>query len=433
MGAPVSIRIAERQTTKKSVPRTENSNGAGRIQKKVSPPRTENSGRTSTSTRPVANGNHAETVTLSTSSDREVLGSDRRFYNQAAELKKRAAAEGRTAQISGGRYVDPSDVHLYNRAEAGEAKRDEAAAQGRTVARNGEYIDPSDVHLYNRAEEIENKRNDAAAEGRTVLRNGEYINPSDVHLYNRAEAGEAAAAEREQAHAEGRTVEIDGKWVNPSDVHLYNRAAEAEAKAAEAGDAPATNTAGADEPFVVGKGDADNPYADHNATDVTVTAWDGVGGKPNDSVVTILRNQGYSDEQIWAPDANGVNLVDHVAQANDLNEEYLIHPGDELIVPTTLAATDEGTPAPAAPTSSEPEILGSDRHLHHLAEQAEQKKAEREGRTVEWNGQLVNPSDVHLYNRAAEIEKAKAQAEGRTVEVNGNWVHPSDVHLYNRR
>ena len=100
-----------------------------------------------------------------------------------------------------------------------------------------------------------------------------------------------------------------------------------------------------DAPFVVGVGDEDNPFEHQNATEVTVTPWDGVNGQPNDSIVGILRNQGYTDEQIWAADESGQNLVNQVAAANDLDDPNIIHPDQSLIVPTTLAPTPEEAPA----------------------------------------------------------------------------------------
>ncbi len=208
-------------------------------------------------------------------------------------------------------------------------------------------LNGSDVHLQNQADAAEaraEERAQARAEGRTVEHNGELVNPSDVRLYRAADE----AREREEAHAEGRTYNYNGEWIDPSDVHLYRAAEEAEERAAgEVGqtdapqDADGPPSADGEEPFGLAKGAPDNPDADHNATDVTVTPWDGVDGQPNDSVVTILRNQGYTDEQIWEANADGKNLVQLVGETNELDEDYTIHPGDELVVPTTHEPTPE--------------------------------------------------------------------------------------------
>lgn len=116
-----------------------------------------------------------------------------------------------------------------------------------------------------------------------------------------------------------------------------------------------------DEPFVIADGDEDNPYEGHNATSVTVTPWDGHGedGSPNDSISSILLNQGYTLDEILAKDDNGQSLIDQVAQANDIENPDIIHAGDDLVVPTRSNPTPE-TPEPAAEpaepaTPAEPE------------------------------------------------------------------------------
>lgn len=128
-------------------------------------------------------------------------------------------------------------------------------------------------------------------------------------------------------------VEIDGQLVHPADVHLHNLAPE-ETGAVEEPETPAEIPA-EDEPFVLEAGDPDNPYANHNATAVEVTPWDGTGGQPNDHIEGILLNQGYTVDEIYAPDENGQTLVDQVAGANELGDPNIIHPGQSLVVPTT--------------------------------------------------------------------------------------------------
>lgn len=108
------------------------------------------------------------------------------------------------------------------------------------------------------------------------------------------------------------------------------------AEAAEIEGAEETDEmAGEEEPFVLAAGDPDNPYPTENATAVDVTPWDGVDGQPNDHIEGILRNQGYTVEEIYAPNENGQTLVDQVAGANELEDPNVIHPGQTLVVPTT--------------------------------------------------------------------------------------------------
>ena len=156
---------------------------------------------------------------------------------------------------------------------------------------------------------------------------GQLVHPSDVHLHNLAP--EETGAAEETGPDTTQYVEIDGQLVHPSDVHLHNLAPE-ETVAAEEPEAPAE-----DEPFVLEAGDPDNPYANHNATAVEVTPWDGTGGQPNDHIEGILLNQGYTVDEIYAPDENGQTLVDQVAGANELDDPNIIHPGQSLVVPTT--------------------------------------------------------------------------------------------------
>ncbi len=106
-----------------------------------------------------------------------------------------------------------------------------------------------------------------------------------------------------------------------------------------AGDSAATPQAQAGDSVQVskeaqgGQQAAPNPYegvADGFST-VTVDPWK--KGK-NDTVEGMLRNQGYSLQDIYNKDKDGKTLIDHVAQANNLRNPNLIRDGAELRIPS---------------------------------------------------------------------------------------------------
>ncbi|MFN8606812.1 MAG: hypothetical protein U0931_04730 [Vulcanimicrobiota bacterium] len=71
-----------------------------------------------------------------------------------------------------------------------------------------------------------------------------------------------------------------------------------------------------------------NPYegfSDDYAS-VTVDRW---RKGPNDSIEHILRNQGYSSNDIYKKDRNGQSLIQRVAAANGLKDPNLIRPGQK--------------------------------------------------------------------------------------------------------
>lgn len=85
-----------------------------------------------------------------------------------------------------------------------------------------------------------------------------------------------------------------------------------------------------------------NPYegfADHSVS-VTPEAWtsdrtpaEGQVAR-NDHLEGILRNQGYSIEDIYKKDESGQSVLDRVVEANNLRDANLITPDQELVVPT---------------------------------------------------------------------------------------------------
>ncbi|MGE0489214.1 MAG: LysM peptidoglycan-binding domain-containing protein [Vulcanimicrobiota bacterium] len=91
---------------------------------------------------------------------------------------------------------------------------------------------------------------------------------------------------------------------------------------------PLAQTVGApeqSEPFVLPADDQDNPFPGQAATLVTVTPF----GTPNGNVLSILRGQGYTPEQI-----RDLNLLEQIAQVNELEDVGHIQVGQELVIPT---------------------------------------------------------------------------------------------------
>ena len=98
-----------------------------------------------------------------------------------------------------------------------------------------------------------------------------------------------------------------------------------------------------------------NPYEGFSkeATRVQVDRW---RKGPNDSIERILRNQGYSHQEIYRKDGNGKTLIQRVAQANNLRDPNLIRPGQGLVVPQkeeTAGPKPEAAPQPAPAPKSE--------------------------------------------------------------------------------
>jgi hypothetical protein len=100
----------------------------------------------------------------------------------------------------------------------------------------------------------------------------------------------------------------------------------------------------------------ENPYegfADHTVT-MSPEAWskdrtpaEGDVAR-NDHLEGMMRNQGYSVEDIYARDAGGQSLLDRVAQANGLRDPNLITPEQSLVLPTRNAPPQQESNASAA-------------------------------------------------------------------------------------
>ncbi|MBX3172674.1 MAG: hypothetical protein KF760_35075 [Candidatus Eremiobacteraeota bacterium] len=106
-----------------------------------------------------------------------------------------------------------------------------------------------------------------------------------------------------------------------------------------------------------------NPYegfAD-DFTRVTVDRW---RKGPNDSIEHILRNQGYSSNEIYKKDKNGQSLIQRVAAANGLKDPNLIRPGQKgLMVPVKdkpEAKAEVPKPVVEQPKPEAPEPVGEE-------------------------------------------------------------------------
>ena len=118
--------------------------------------------------------------------------------------------------------------------------------------------------------------------------------------------------------------------------------------------APAARPAAAPQSDKVQLANNVNPYegfADEVAS-VTVDRWK---KGPNDSIEHILRNQGYSSNDIYKKDKNGQTLIQRVAAANGLKDPNLIRPGQKgLKVPVKAGQAE---PKPAKVETPKPAVV----------------------------------------------------------------------------
>lgn len=99
-----------------------------------------------------------------------------------------------------------------------------------------------------------------------------------------------------------------------------------------------------------------NPYegvADH-AERVVVDRW---GQGPNDSIERILRNQGYTNQEIYSKRGKNPSLLERVAQVNGLRDPNLVRSGGRGLLVPSKHPKEEGpkTEAPK-PTPSKPHV-----------------------------------------------------------------------------
>lgn len=118
------------------------------------------------------------------------------------------------------------------------------------------------------------------------------------------------------------------------------------------------------EAFIVGSGDVDNPYQNFNATAMEVPAVN--GANPQQALMALLEMLGITPEMLAALQAQGVNLMDLIAQANDMDDFGALQTGQEMLLPTTMPATGNGMPSIVyMPTSAPSQSQHGRRHRHH--------------------------------------------------------------------
>lgn len=79
---------------------------------------------------------------------------------------------------------------------------------------------------------------------------------------------------------------------------------------------------------------------------VKVERW---GTGRNDSLVSILRGQGYSTREIYGKDAHGVTLLERISQSNNLKNPNLLRQGQQIRVPSKEQISP-ATTSPQTPT-----------------------------------------------------------------------------------
>ncbi len=102
------------------------------------------------------------------------------------------------------------------------------------------------------------------------------------------------------------------------------------------------------------------PAAQSQTPAVNSVTVDRYNRGPNDTLFNILRNQGFTRQQILGRDASGESLLDRVARANNLSSPDRIQAGATLNVPNSMEALSqmnvpprpERAPAPAAPNAA---------------------------------------------------------------------------------
>lgn len=139
----------------------------------------------------------------------------------------------------------------------------------------------------------------------------------------------------------------------------------------------------------------------------------------NDHMIGMLRNQGYSQADIYKKDENGKNLLDRVSEANNIKDPNLIHTGQELVLPTRLKeakaeadAKTEGDKAPAEATAKAETKTGD------LKNQKAKSEAKAEAQTKGDESPAVAKAEAKTEtgnldkSTATSDAKAKATTEG---------------------
>jgi LysM repeat protein len=146
---------------------------------------------------------------------------------------------------------------------------------------------------------------------------------------------------------------------------------------------------------------ARNPYQGTAPafSSVKVDSW---GKGDNDSVVQILLNQGFTQQEIYGKSGSGKTLLDEVTRVNGLRNANLIRAGQELVVPSKQAPA--GQPEPAAPPTAPPVSQTPE----PPASRSEQPAAET---PVTRNEQPIQEAPVERTERATEPRVNQVQVD----------------------
>lgn len=93
------------------------------------------------------------------------------------------------------------------------------------------------------------------------------------------------------------------------------------------------------EAFIVPVGDQDNPYQNYNATAMELPGL--AGQSPQQALMALLANLGFTPEMIQMLQAMGINILDLIAQANGLEGMSGLQTGQDLVLPTTMPANSD--------------------------------------------------------------------------------------------
>ncbi len=145
--------------------------------------------------------------------------------------------------------------------------------------------------------------------------------------------------------------------------------------------------------------DKPNPFEgiSNSSATVSVEKW---GEGKNDSLESILRNQGYTLKEIYTKGPDGKNLIQSVAAANDLKNPNLIHPGQELQVPSKENSEAVSTRGLQAGESETAEVRGEGTGIRATA-------------SVDEDGRNTTSVSTLNENRNARINTEASIGDGR--------------------
>lgn len=145
--------------------------------------------------------------------------------------------------------------------------------------------------------------------------------------------------------------------------------------------------------------DKPNPFEgiSNSSSTVSVEKW---GEGKNDSLESILRNQGYTLNEIYSKGPDGKNMIQSVASANGLKNPNLIHPGQELQVPSKENSEAVSTRGLEPGESETAEVRGDGTGIRATA-------------SVDENGRNTTSVSTLNDNRNARVNTEASIGDGR--------------------